>query len=53
MFRKDVTQVHSHKPRKRVSNIGCDKRVFSNTADRTHRINTMSPARPMRGGIRL
>lgn len=39
--------------RHRVSNIRHDKRVFSNTAGRTLAINTMSTARPMRGGIRL
>lgn len=49
----DVTRAHSHHPRRRISDVGRDKRTFSGTADRTHVINTMSPARPMRGGIRL
>lgn len=50
---RDVTQAHSHKPRRRISDVGQDRRTFSRTADQTHVINTMSPARPMRGGIRL
>lgn len=50
---KDVTQAHSHHPRRRISDVSRDKHIFSETADQTHRINTMSPARPMRGGIRL
>lgn len=47
----DVT--YRPKDRKRVSSPSRDKRVFSKTASRTHRINTMMTDRPMRGGIRL
>lgn len=50
---RDVTQAQSHHPRRRISDVGRDQRVFSETAGRTHAINTMQPARPMRGGIRL
>lgn len=52
MFRKDVTQAHPTGPRRRVSDIGNDKKKFSSTADRTHVANSQQ-GRPMRGGIRL
>lgn len=47
----DVT--YRPKSRKRVSSPYRDKRIFSKTASRTHRVNTMMTDGPMRGGIRL
>lgn len=52
MYNKDVTKQHGHS-RHKISSPSTDQAIFSETADRTHKINTMSPARPMRGGIRL
>jgi len=49
----DVTKAGNSHKRHRVSSPSKDQRVFSQTADRTHKMNTMEPARPMRGGIRL
>lgn len=41
------------KKRSKMSSAG-SKRLFSKTADRTHKKNVPSPRRmPMRGGIRL
>lgn len=37
--------------RKKVRNISLDRRIFSNTKDRTHKYNVFS--RPKRGGFRL
>jgi hypothetical protein len=53
MYSKDVTQSHPTFPRRRISDIDRDQDVFSDTAGRTHRLNTMDWSRPMRGGIRL
>jgi len=49
----DVTRAGNSGKRHKVSSASKDKRVFSHTADQTHVVNTMEPARPMRGGIRL
>lgn len=47
----DVTRVKTHRnPHKMRAHT--DRRVFSHTADRTHKINTLSP-RVQRGGTRL
>lgn len=48
----DVTRYREQKHGRRVSDVGRDKRSFSNSADRTHTANSGS-GRPMRGGIRL
>lgn len=50
---KDVTRTGNTKNPKRISSPNKDKRVFSNTAERTHVANTLNTGRPMRGGIRL
>lgn len=49
----DVTRAGNSQKRHKIGKPSKDKRVFSETADRTHIMNTMEPARPMRGGIRL
>lgn len=51
MFRKNVTSGQSHN-RRRVSDVGHDKRTFSKTAGQTMATN-LATGRPMRGGIRL
>lgn len=38
--------------RKKITNRRKDRKIFSGTADASHKLNTSSP-RPMRGGIRL
>ena len=49
----DVTHAGSRHFRRSVSNPGLDQDIFSETADRTHKINSLQSGRPMRGGIRL
>lgn len=46
----DVTRT-DYQSRHRISSPGKDQRVFSRTADSTHRLNVSD--RPKRGGIRL
>lgn len=46
----DVTRVREQKAGHRAGRG--HKKQFSNTADRTHKVNTNN-GRPMRGGIRL
>jgi len=53
MFNRDVTLAGHSNYRHKVRKVHKDQRIFSGTADRTHVVNTMQPARPMRGGIRL
>lgn len=43
--------VHEGTRRKGIKSPGRDRKVFSNTADRTHMVNTRKTV--MRGGIRL
>lgn len=52
MYAHDVTKSKENR-RRRISDAGKDKRIFSETADRTHSVNSNNTARPMRGGIRL
>jgi len=49
-FKRDVTKSHTGARRRAPKG---HKRQFTRTADSIHKINTASPARPMRGGIRL
>lgn len=49
-MRRDVTKTDWQR-RKRMSSPNKDQRVFSRTADLTHRSNVSD--RPKRGGIRL
>lgn len=51
MFRKDVT-ANKGQFRRRISDVGHDKRTFSATAGST-RVENSGQGRPMRGGIRL
>lgn len=51
MFSKHVNRQDHRKPQRMQR--GKDRRVFSNTAQPAERINTASPGRAMRGGIRL
>lgn len=52
MFSKSVKSSDHRRP-KRIKNKSRDRRIFSNSADRTDKINANNSARPMRGGIRL
>lgn len=49
----DSTKTHPTRPARRIHDKQQDQEIFSETADRTHSINTLSNGRPMRGGIRL
>lgn len=53
MSQQDVTQTDPQKPARRISDPSLDKRVFTETAEKTHRENLQRKARPKRGGIRL
>lgn len=50
MYSKQVTHTDRRAPR-RVKKSK-DRRIFSKTADMTHKMN-LNSGRPMRGGIRL
>lgn len=50
-YSKPVTSDMYSTRRRQISNVNKDKRVYSRTADKTHKLNVK--ARPMRGGIRL
>lgn len=39
--------------RYKITNRRHDGKMFSHTADASHRLNSNNSARPMRGGIRL
>jgi len=51
MFSKDVTR--TDKQYRKPVQPGRDKKVFSGTADLTHKVNTISSSAVKRGGIRL